>query len=392
MLFANVKREPEDPILSLPILFAAETNPSKVNLGIGSYKNEFGLPTVLSCVRKAEKMLLEQQLDKEYSPIQGLPAFLKETTKLVLGATPTHVSAIQTVGGTGALHLACDFLIRNQFTNLYLSDPTWANHFLIMEYTGMNVQTYPYYNGHTHQIKFDELCATIKKMPAHSIILLHACCHNPTGLDPTPEQWKLLSHIILKQKVLPFFDFAYQGFGDGLEQDAFAVKYFYEQGHEMLVASSFSKNLGLYGERVGMLLAVTKNSETAQSILTQLKRIVRSNYSVPPIHGARIAQMVMQDEKLKQEWMQELAQMRQRILQMRQNLISELKKFDLDLSFISSQKGIFSFTGLTSKQVTSLRQHFGIYMTENGRINVAGLTKQNVEYVAKAIANAQKVI
>lgn len=395
--FDNLQRMPDDPILQLPILFKAETNPNKVNLGIGSYKDHNGKPLVLSCVRKAEKLLLEKNLDKEYLPIEGNAEFISSTLKFVFGKTleqinPKCLFAMQTVGGTGALRVCSQFLANIGLPIMYLPDPTWPNHMLIFNRAGMKLNTYPYYDSQTHSLNFKNLCQEIQKIPPSSIIVLHASCHNPSGIDPTHAQWQELSELIKKHQLIPFFDLAYQGFGQGIDEDAYPVRYFLEQKHEMFVASSYSKNLGLYGERVGMLAAFTENPETTGCIASHLKQTVRAMFSMPPLQGGRIAAMIQQSPELRDEWYRELAGMRNRIQEMRKALLANLKAHGvtMDLSFVEKQLGIFSFIGLNTAQVNKLREEYGIYLPQNGRLNIAGLNQNNIDYVTTAIASILK--
>lgn len=395
--FKNIEKFPDDPILKLPVLFNKDPRTKKVNLGIGTYKDENGKPYVLSCVRKAEKLILDKKLDLEYLPIEGHAEFISSTLKFIFGKTleanpSNHIFAMQSVGGTGALRIGAHFLSKNNFKLMYLSDPTWPNHNLIFNYAGMNIRPYPYYNPETHSLDFSGICDALKKMPHDSIVVLHASCHNPSGIDPTPSQWEEISSIIKHHHLIPFFDLAYQGFGHGIDEDAFPVRYFFEQGHEMFVASSYSKNLGLYGERVGLLSVITKDANARDCIASQLKQIVRSSYSMPPLQGARIAATIQNSPDLSQEWHGELAKMRNRIKEMRSALVACLKEKGLekDMSFIENQAGIFSFMGINLENVKRLNEEFGIYMPDNGRINIAGLNWHNLEYVSESIASVLK--
>lgn len=390
-IFSSIELFPEDAILGLASLFAAERNPNKVNLGIGSYKNDQGESVVLSCVREAEKLLLEKKLNKDYAPIDGISGYTRAGKTLIFGEKHAHHSdsliALQTVGGTGALRIAGEFLSRIGKKTLFLPEPTWPNHKLIFSYAGMQLSSYPYYNLQTHSVNFPEMCKAIQGMPSGSVILLHGCCHNPTGIDPTPEQWQELSTLIKRQHVIPLFDLAYQGFGTGLDEDAFAVRHFISEGHEMFVTGSFAKNLGLYGERAGLLALQTADTDSARRVISQLKQIVRGNYSSPPIHGARIVETILQSQTLSKKWHEELGEMRQRIKEMRKILASGLAvATGRDYSFLTKQLGIFSYTGLNKDQVMRLRHEYGIYMTENGRANVAGINSKNIDYVVKAFS------
>lgn len=392
-LYDSIELFPEDPILGLAILFASDNRPNKVNLGIGSYKNDRGESVVLTCVKEAEKLLLEKNLNKDYAPIDGLVAYNKVGLRLIFGEEHAHEAqfAVQTVGGTGALSIAGKFLARTGTKTLYLPDPSWPNHKTIFTYSGLQTSTYPYYNIKTHSINFSDMCRAILEMPAGSVILLHGCCHNPTGIDPSQAQWRELSTLIKKQKIIPLFDLAYQGFGTGIEEDAFAVRLFVEDGHELFITASFAKNFGLYGERAGLLAINTANANSAQRVRSQLKQIVRGNYSSPPIHGARIVETVLQSPTLSKLWRQEVNEMRLRIIEMRKILSTGLAKATgRDFSFITEQSGIFSYTGLNKDQVMRLRNDYGIYMTENGRANVAGLNTRNIDYVVQAFSTLLK--
>lgn len=388
---------PEDPILGIPFLYAADIRIKKADLSVGAYNNARGETVVMSSVKKAEDLLLKQNLKKDYLPIGGHPEYVKEMLQLIFGKNcqklnSGEIFAVQSIGGTGALRIGGEFLVRKNLNNLFLSNPSWGNHHTIFNSAGMKVQTYPYYSQDLHAIDFPAMCAGLQNLPQNSIILLHACCHNPTGADPTQEQWKELSEIIKKQRLIPFFDLAYQGLGKDLESDAFAIRYFVEQGHELLVASSNSKNFGLYGERIGTLAVVSKNEEIGRKVLSQFKQIIRSVYSVPPLQGARIINTILKSSELTTEWQQELSSMSIRIKQMRLVLIAALQKHGLeqDFNFLNDQIGLFSYTGLSKDQVAKLRQEHGIYMIGNGRMNMAGLNYDNVDYVAESIAAVLK--
>lgn len=395
--FANVQKMPDDPILHLPFLFAADQNPNKVNLGIGAYKDDLGNPVVLSCVRKAEQQLLDRRLDKEYLPIAGLADFNSATLKLIFGpqfslSHPKQLFAMQTIGGTGALRIGNKLLSTVGFPQIYIPQPTWPNHNLILKYAGMHINMYPYYDSDRHTFEFNGMCDAIQKMKAGDVILLHACCHNPSGVDPNMEQWKEIAALVKKRELIPFFDFAYQGFGNGIEEDAQAVRYFAEQDLEMFVASSYSKNLGLYGERVGMLTIITNDEDSKVRVASQCKQIVRANYSMPPLQGARIVTTVLNSEPLYNEWMQELAGMRNRIKEMRKALVTKLDAHGIhkNIAKIEKENGLFSYVGLTQDLAEKLRSDFAIYMPKDGRINFAGLNSKNIDYVVNAIATVLK--
>lgn len=395
--FNDIPQVPEDPILSLPIAFAADPRPYKVNLGVGAYQTAEGLPLVLTSVRKAESLLLQKHLNKEYLHIEGDGEFIHYALLLLLGADcPLFQSgqffAAQTVGGASALRLAGEFLAKFVSKTIFLSQPSWSNHKLIFERAGLNVGSYPYFNPQTHLIDYEGMCEGIRNMPPGSVILLHGCCHNPTGLDPTFEQWKELSDLIKKQQLIPLFDIAYQGFGQDLDHDAQAIRYFIGQEHEMLIAYSFSKNFGLYGERVGFLTLTCAKSELVPKLGSQIKNLIRGNYSNPPLHGARIVSTILKSHELTLEWKMELHNMCERVQEMRKALIAALlvQAQDHDFSYILQQKGLFSFSGLKPNQVRYLREEKAIFMPYNGRINIAGLNTQNLSYVAESLLAAMK--
>lgn len=392
--FDSLTLLPEDPILGLNAFFASDPNPSKVNLGIGTYKTAENKSLVLTAITKAESFILSKHLNKEYLPIDGDSEYVKQALNLLFGnqsqaLTAGNISGVQTLGGTGALRLGGEFLASKISPIIFIAQQTWPNHALVFSKAGLKVETYPYYDLNTHQFKFDELCNAITEMPKGSAILLQACCHNPTGIDPSFEQWEVLSELIKKQHILPFFDIAYQGFGQDVEADAKPIRYFVEQGHEVLVAYSFSKNFGLYGERVGILAAATHDPLTAKKIISQIKLLIRANYSNPPAQGARIISTVLSSPELTHEWKQELQNMRDRISEMRNALIASLmvRANHIDFTFMHQQIGMFSLCGLDQQQVERLRKEKGIYMPMNGRINIAGLNTQNLDYVADSLVS-----
>lgn len=390
--FNDIPQLPVDPIFGLPIAFAADPRPNKVNLGIGSYKTSEGLPLVMTCVRKAESIIQQKHLNKEYLPIEGDPEFITYSLQLLFGAgSPLLKSgqyfAAQTIGGASALRIAAEFLSRLITKTIFISQPTWSNHKQIFERSGLNVGSYPYFNRQTFGLDFDGMREAIQNMPPGSAILLHACCHNPTGIDPTFEQWKELSTLIKKQQVIPLFDVAYQGFGQDIDDDVKAVRYFAKEGHEMLTAYSYSKNFGLYGERVGCLTVACSKIDLVPKIGSQIRQSIRANYSNPPLHGERIVTTILKSHELSLEWKTELANMCQRIKDMRKALIAALlvQGNDHDFSYMDKQTGLFSFSGLNPEQVERLKREKAIYMPINGRINVAGLNTQIIPYVAEAL-------
>jgi aspartate aminotransferase len=389
--FETIASLPEDPIFGLTKIFNSDPRQQKVNLGVGAYQDFDGRTSVLAAVKEAEELILSKSLSKNYLPIDGNREYNEETVKLAFGSECPRFNAgeiffTQTIGGCGALRIGADFLTQEISRVIFLSDPSWPNHKGIFSRAKLNVDYYRYYDEVNHRVDFDGFCVSLKLMPPGSVILLQACCHNPTGMDLSFEQWQILSELIKKHQLLPFFDFAYQGFGQDIETDAKPIRYFAEQEHEMLVAQSFSKNFGLYGERVGVLSIVTKNSKAAQKIGSAVRQIVRESYSNPPLHGARIVETILKTPSLKNKWLNELQLMRNRIKEMRDALTRGLMdKSPTDFSFFKNQKGLFSFSGLNKQQVLRLREEKGIYMIDNGRINVAGLTPSNIDYVIQSI-------
>lgn len=392
--FEKVELLPVDPILSLPIIFGEDPRKDKVNLGIGAYKDSEGKSMVLVAVQQAESAMAQKALGKDYSPIDGSPDFVEESLKLTFGAGCAQLKSgeiygAQTLGGTGALRVGAEFFLHNLSKTIYVSNPTWPNHNIILSRTGLKVETFPYYDMNKQQLDMPALCAAIMKMTPGSVILLQACCHNPSGMDPTVDQWKEISALVKKQRLFPFFDFAYQGFAQGVDEDARPIRLFVEEGHELAVASSYSKNFGLYGERVGAISFVAKDKESIQKVGSQIRQIIRGNYSNPPLHGARIVSTILKTPTLRAGWLEELGSMRDRIAEMREALISglQVKANHHDFTFLSKQKGIFSFCGLNPDQVQRLRKDKGIYIPSNGRINVAGLNPHNLDYVIDAIVS-----
>lgn len=388
--FEDIPLLPDDPIFSLPTLYGRDARPDKVNLGIGVYQDEAGKPTVFSAIRKAEALILDEKLGKDYQPIEGNPEYIRETTNLILGnhhSAENRMFAAQTVGGACALRLGAEFLLALGGKKIYLPGPTWANHKNIFKRAGADVHSYPYFDPIECAIDFDALEKALLAISPGSALLLQACGHNPTGTDMTLDQWQKLSELVKKQGLIPFFDVAYQGFADGIEQDAAPVRLFANDGHNMLVAYSFSKNMGLYGERAGTLAVVAQQAEAIPKIASQLRQMIRGIYSTPPLQGGRLAAAVLSNPVLKEEWLQELEQMRQRLSSKRERLASLLEKGSRqrNFQFLREQKGMFSFCGLTSHHVQQLIQEFAIYMPMDGRINIAGVNDGNINYVSHAI-------
>ncbi len=393
-IFAAVEQAPRDPILGLNEAFNADTRPTKVNLGVGVYYDDNGKIPLLAAVKAAEKARLEAQPPRGYQPIDGLAAYNKGVQALVFGAqsplvTEGRVVTVEALGGTGALKIGADFLKRT-FPNAkaYISNPSWENHRALFEAAGFTVETYGYYDPATRGVDFAAMKASLSALEAKSIIILHACCHNPTGADLSAEQWKEVVALCKDTGLIPFLDMAYQGFADGLEEDGIAARLFAESGMQFFVSSSFSKNFSLYGERVGALSVVTASSEEAGRVRSQVKKVIRTNYSNPPTHGGALVAAVLNTPELYQQWVAELSGMRDRIRAMRLSLVEKLnaKGVAQDFSFVVKQRGMFSFTGLSKEQVEKLKTDFGIYAVGSGRICLAALNSKNIDAVVNAIA------
>ncbi|MEF8713244.1 MAG: amino acid aminotransferase [Accumulibacter sp.] len=393
-IFAAVEMAPRDPILGLTESFNADGRSTKVNLGVGVYLDGSGKVPLLAAVKLAEKARLEAMPSRGYQPIDGLAAYNQNVQKLLFGADSAllaegRVLTIEALGGTGALKVGADYLRRLlPEATVYLSDPSWENHRALFENAGFTVATYPYYDPATHGVDFAAMQAGLNALPAGSIVVLHACCHNPTGADLDEAQWRQVIDVIGARGLLAFVDIAYQGFADGLGEDALALRLFVESGLQFLVASSFSKSFSLYGERVGALSVITANRDETARVLSQIKRIVRTNYSSPPTHGGAIVAAVLSSPELRRMWEEELADMRGRIRAMRLSLVDRLQGRGVgqDYSFVIRQRGMFSYTGLSVEQVDRMREEFGIYAVSSGRICLAALNTHNIDYVADAIA------
>lgn len=392
-MFQQVQTAPPDSILGLNEAFRNDPNPEKINLSVGVYKDEKGVTPVLKCVKEAEKRLLESESTKSYLPIDGRAGYNESVRELMFGAEHEVLAAnravtVQTPGGTGALRVAGDFLADSfKGRALWHSQPTWPNHPNIFTAAGIPLKTYPYFDKATNGLDFTGMMEALRQAPKGDIILLHGCCHNPTGIDPTPEQWKEIGDLVQEKELLPLLDFAYQGFGDGLKEDAAGLREIARPGQEMLICSSFSKNFGLYNERVGALTAVAADEASAAAVLSQLKKVIRSNYSNPPTHGAAVVETVLVDTGLNAMWEEELAHMRDRINGIRKLFVDKISAsgIDQDFSFIQKQKGMFSFSGLNQMQVDQLRNEMSIYIVGSGRINVAGISEANVDRLCEGI-------
>ncbi|MCS7219956.1 MAG: amino acid aminotransferase [Anaerolineae bacterium] len=393
-MFETLPMAPPDPILGLAEAFRKDPNPAKVDLSAGVYRDATGKTPIFRAVKRAEERILRQETSKNYLSIQGSAEYAVAVQELLFG--PEHevlaskrVATAHTPGGTGALRVAGDFL-KKMFPDkhIWVSQPTWPNHPGVFQAAGLEVKTYPYFDAATNSLAFDEMLAALRQIPEGDIVLLHACCHNPTGVDPTPEQWCQIADVIEERRLLPLVDFAYQGLGDGLREDARGLLTLCRPGCELLIASSFSKNFGLYNERVGALTIVASSQAAAEAVLSQVKLCIRANYSNPPAHGAAIVTTIWNDPELRVDWEAEVKEMRDRIHEMRTLFVETLadKGVRRDFSFIARQRGMFSFSGLTPKQVEILRQKYSIYIVSSGRINVAGMTAENMDRICQAIA------
>jgi aspartate aminotransferase len=397
-MFEQVSVAPPDSILGITDAFNKDPNPKKINLSVGVYKDEKGQTPILASVKEAETRILKSETNKNYKPIDGAADYNKHVQELLLGAGSPLVAAgrvvtAHTPGGTGGLRVTGDFLSKvKPGSTIWVSDPTWANHEAIFKAAGMNVKVYPYFDAAANGLALDKMVAALGAAQAGDAVLLHGACHNPTGIDPTPEQWKKIADAVSGAKLLPVLDFAYQGFGDGLREDAAGLDALVAKLPEIIVVSSFSKNFGLYNERVGAITVISGTKEVAQAVLSQVKVTIRSNYSNPPAHGGTIVSTVLGDPALKAQWESEVAAMRKRIHEMRTLFVSELKARGVakDMSFIVKQKGMFSFSGLTKEQVEKLKKDYSIYIVGSGRINVAGMTKDNMGPLCDALAAVMK--
>ncbi|MDA0334245.1 MAG: aspartate/tyrosine/aromatic aminotransferase [bacterium] len=388
----TVQAAPPDPILGLSAAYDADPNPAKINLGVGEYRDAQGSTPVLASVHAAEARIVATSTNKRYLPIDGTAEYGQAVRRLLFGEAETALrprcATVQAPGGTGALRIAGDF-VHAQFpgATVWLSEPTWANHPKIFAAAGLTTASYAYYDSSTHGVDIEAMIAALERAAAGDMVLLHGCCHNPTGADLSLEQWQRVGHTLVDKDLLPLVDFAYQGFGSGLEEDAAGLRALLEIVPEALIASSFSKNFGLYQERVGALTVVTPTVTTAANVLSQLKVCVRTNFSNPPAHGSAIVTEILTDATLQSQWQEEVAEMRGRINGMRTLLVDKLQEHGAgDFSYIADQRGMFSFSGLTQQQVAKLRSEHAVYIVGSGRINVAGITAANVDGLCLAIA------
>ncbi|KAF0852421.1 mitochondrial aspartate aminotransferase [Andalucia godoyi] len=390
-----VEEGPLDANKATTVALKADPNPNKVNLGEGIYKDDTGKCPVLPCIREAEARLAKANADHEYCPISGIPSFCKSASQFAFGADSSlfkenRIATVQTLSGTGALRIGADFVAKflPKATPVFISDPTWVNHRALFQTAGCEVRTYKWYDKAKNALDIDGCLKDLRNAPLRSVILLHACAHNPTGIDPTMEQWKKISDACLERNHIVFFDNAYQGFASGdPDKDAAGFRHFINQGHQLIVAQSFAKNMGMYGERVGALNIMTGSEQETTAVDSQLKIIIRANYSSPPLFGARLVDMVLSEPALKKQWFVDVKEMADRIALMRSSLVQNLGKAGskLDWSHITNQIGMFAFSGLGEKQVMKLRSDFSVYMNKDGRMSIAGINSRNVEYLAKAI-------
>ncbi len=393
-LFSAVAMAPRDPILGLNEQYAADPNPQKVNLGVGVYFDDNGKLPLLQCVQAAEKALMDTPTARGYLPIDGIAAYDNAVKALVFGAaaepvTRGRVATVQAIGGTGGLKIGADFLHKlNPNAKVLISDPSWENHRAIFQNAGFEVDTYAYYDAAKRGVNFDGMLQSLRSAAPGTIAVLHACCHNPTGYDITPAQWDQVIEVVKANNLVAFLDMAYQGFGHGIAEDGAVIGKFVAAGLNIFVSTSFSKSFSLYGERVGALSVVANDKEEAARVLSQLKIVIRTNYSNPPTHGGAVVAKVLTTPALRQQWEEELGAMRVRIKAMRQKLVDGLQAAGVqqDMSFMTQQIGMFSYSGLTKEQMLRLRSEFGVYGTDTGRICVAALNSQNVGYVCQAIA------
>jgi aspartate aminotransferase len=402
--WSQVQKGPEDPILGVTVAFNKDTNPKKINLGVGAYRDDNGKPFILSCVRQAEERIFQKNFDHEYLPIGGLPAFTQASAKLCLGEDSAAIhekryTTVQALSGTGGLRIGADFINRfaPKTANVWFPTPTWGNHqpiFADAFHTSSRLKAYRYYDSKTCGLDFAGMVEDIKKIPAGDIVLFHTCAHNPTGVDPSVEQWKELSALIKDKKLFPFFDTAYQGFASGdPAKDAAPIRIFVKDGHELAISQSFAKNFGLYGERIGAFSLVLNSAERVEPVESQLKILIRPMYSNPPVYGARVVSTILNDKELTSLWEKEVKIMADRIISMREKLVTGLKNngSKKEWKHITDQIGMFCYTGMTPEQVDRLSKEYSIYLTRNGRISVAGVTSKNVDYLAAAMAEVTKV-
>lgn len=394
-MFDTLTLLPADPILGLSMAFAKDTNPLKVDLGVGVYKNNAGVTPIMAAVAAAEKVRIQQETTKAYTPPAGYPGANEAVTQLIYGTDhpalqSNRVRTIQTPGGCGALRVAAELIQRAKpRADIWVSTPTWANHIPLLGSAGLTLREYPYYDYASHSIDFAAMLNTLKQIPRGDLVLLHACCHNPSGADLSREQWQQVAQVAQEKGWIPFVDMAYQGFGEGLEQDTYGLRLLASSVPEVIVATSFSKNFGLYRERAGALSIVFASETEANAGISQLLNVTRALYSMPPAHGAALVDIILHSDELTSLWRDELSSMRERIKSLRVDLVTSLNQLQSarDFGFIAREFGMFSFLGLSLAQVQILKRDYSIYMTDTSRISVAGLTVEKMDYVSKAIAS-----
>lgn len=384
-----------DPILGLSAAFRQDTNPDKIDLGVGVYKDEEGNTPIVSAVAKAQQVLLDKETSKTYITPQGVPGFISGMLELILGkgnqaVLADRVAAVQAPGGCGALRILAELIKRsNANTKVWVSDPTWANHIPLIGDAGLELKTYPYFDKETASIKADAMLEALRTVEKGDVVLLHGCCHNPTGADLTQEQWNQVLEIAKEREFIPFLDIAYQGFGDGLDEDAYGVRLLVDNLPEVIIAASCSKNFGLYRERVGLAAIVTQDSANRQVVQSQIQSVARGIYSMPPSYGGALVDIILSNDELKQEWVAEVDAMRNRMQSLRALLVDNLATFgaEKDFSFVNQQKGMFSFLCITPEQVRAVREKHSVYFVDSSRVNIAGISQKNVETLAKALVS-----
>ncbi|MFT2090701.1 aromatic amino acid transaminase [Paraglaciecola sp. 2405UD69-4] len=394
-MFDVLPQLPADPILGLSTAFKADNNPHKIDLGVGVYKDEQGHTPILSSVSKAQTILLDKEDSKTYITPQGVQGYIDGMLELMLGkGNPVlladRIAAVQAPGGCGALRILAELVKRcDDTTTVWVSDPTWANHIPLIGNAGLNLETYPYFDKENASINFDAMAECLGKVKKGDIVLLHGCCHNPTGADLSKEQWQVVLELAKKTGFIPFVDTAYQGFGDGLEEDAYGMRLLVNNLPEVLIAASCSKNFGLYRERVGIAVMVTENTKTRQAIQTQIQAIARGIYSMPPSYGGALVDIILNDAALKAEWVAEVEGMRSRMQDLRSLLVSKMNEYGAtkDFEFVKKQKGMFSFLCITPEQVQAVREQHSVYFVGSSRVNIAGISKNNVDTLAKALVS-----
>nr|WP_136252328.1 amino acid aminotransferase [Ningiella ruwaisensis] len=397
-MFESLPALAPDPILGLSAAYKQDNNPHKIDLGVGVYKDENGNTPILRAVSQAQSVLQERETSKVYITPQGHQGYIDSMLTLLFGKQSAALSdkrlaAVQAPGGCGALRILAELLMRcNENTVVWVSDPTWANHIPLLGDAGLTLKTYPYFDKASASIKFDEMMDCLKDVKKGDVVLLHGCCHNPTGADLSREQWQAVAKLAATNGFLPFVDVAYQGFGDSLEEDAYGLRLLAQSVDEMIVAASCSKNFGLYRERVGLAAIMTKDAKTASIAQSQIQSVARGIYSMPPSYGGALVDIILADSSLTQTWQDEVAQMRERMITLRQLLVDNLNKqgVDKDFSFVNQQKGMFSFLCITPEQVQHLRKEHSVYFVDSSRVNIAGISQSNVEVLAKAIADTLK--